>query len=102
MKGTANVVWRKGSVQSPKFGAWEFVIGDGSHSSPINNDVHLSAFVSWMEKYPAVHWNTKAKDKECNPDISTKIELADFGSVSAKFHLMPLENVIKFELASNE
>ena len=29
MKGTANVVWRKGSVQSPKFGAWEFVIGDG-------------------------------------------------------------------------
>ena len=80
----------------------EFVIGDGSHSSPINNDVHQTAFVSWMEKYPAVHWNTKAKDKECNPDISTKIELADFGSVSVKFHLISLENVIKFELARNE
>ena len=78
----------------------EFVIGDGSHSSPINSDVHQSAFVEWMEKHPTVHWNTKAKDKECNPDISTKIELADFGSVSVKFHLMSLENVISFELAS--
>ena len=80
----------------------EFVIGDGSHSSPINNDVHQSAFVSWMEKYTAVDWNTKAKDKECNPDISTKIDLADFGNISVKFHLIPLENVISFELASDK
>ena len=80
----------------------EFVIGDGSHSSPINNNVHQSAFVSWMEKYPAVHWNTKAMEKECNPDISTKIELADFGNISVKFHLISLENVIDFELAGDK
>jgi hypothetical protein len=55
-----------------------------------------------MEKYPAVHWNTKAMEKECNPDISTKIELADFGNISVKFHLISLENVIDFELAGDK
>jgi len=78
----------------------EFVIGDGSNSSPINSDAHQSAFDAWMEKYSVVDWNTKAKAKECNPDISTKIELADFGTISVKFHLMSLENVISFELSN--
>jgi len=80
----------------------EFVIGDGSHSSPMNSDAHQSTFGAWMDQYPAVNWNTKARDKECNPDISTKIELAGYGTVSVKFHLMSLENVIKFELESDK
>ena len=81
----------------------EFVIGDGSHLSPMNSDAHQSAFDAWMEQYPAVKWDTKAKDKECNPDISTdKIELDNYGTISVKFHLMSLEKVIMFELEKDK
>ena len=50
-----------------------------------------------MERHPRASWNTKALDKRCNPDVSTKLELFDHGSASVKFHLMPLEEVIEFE-----
>ncbi|KAL7496221.1 hypothetical protein ACHAWT_009974 [Skeletonema menzelii] len=75
----------------------EFVIGDGKHNSPINDEVHATALDAWMRRYPCVAWNTKACHKECNPDVSFKMELCDYGKVSVKFHLMPLEAVIKFE-----
>ncbi len=75
----------------------EFVIGDGKHKSPINDEVHATALGGWMRKYPSVAWNTKAYHKECNPDVSFKMELCDHGRVSVKFHVMPLEAVIKFE-----
>ena len=75
----------------------EFVIGDGTHKSPINDEVHATTLGAWMQKYPSVAWNTKAYHKECNPDVSFKMELCDHGRVSVKFHVMPLEDVITFE-----
>jgi predicted metalloenzyme YecM len=76
----------------------EFVIGDGTHMSPKNGQVHQSALKAWMDEHPCVTWNSKAIEKVCNPDVSTKIELPDYGHVSVKFHLISLENVIKVEL----
>ena len=96
---------KKGSPYPAGLEHVEFVIGsndEDSSLSPLNSKVHQSAFASWMEKYPAVDWNTKAKDKECNPDISTKMELSDFGTISVKFHLMSLEKVIRFELENEK
>jgi len=74
----------------------EFVIGDGTYKSPMNDEVHATALEGWMRKYP-ISWNTKACQKKCNPDVSLKMELCDYGRVSVKFHLIPLEAVIKFE-----
>jgi|SaaInl74LU_5_DNA_1037368.scaffolds.fasta_scaffold25523_2 hypothetical protein len=74
----------------------EFVIGDGTHKSPMNDEVHATVLEGWMRKYP-ISWNTKACQKKCNPDVSLKMELYDYGRVSVKFHLIPLEAVIKFE-----
>ena len=80
----------------------EFVIGDGSHRSALNDGVHQTALNAWIERFPSVSWNTKAIDKACNPDVSTKLELNDYGKVSVKFHLLPLEDVIKFEVDTEE
>jgi len=76
----------------------EFAIGDGMYKSPMNDDSHQHALLSWMECYPSVSWNTKALHKKCNPDVSTKLDFADHGKVSVKFHLIPLEDVIEFEV----
>ena len=97
-------------VPSPKDGSLyvaglehvEFVIGDGSHRSALNDGVHQTALNAWIERFPSVSWNTKAIDKACNPDVSTKLELNDYGKVSVKFHLLPLEDVIKFEVDTEE
>mmetsp|Transcript_14579 Transcript_14579/g.35127 ORF Transcript_14579/g.35127 Transcript_14579/m.35127 type:complete len:93 (-) Transcript_14579:30-308(-) len=66
----------------------EFAIGDGKCKSPINSRESQHHLKSWMEQYPSVPWKIKALDKQCNHG----------GKKSAKFHLMPLEDVIKFEL----
>ena len=79
----------------------EFVIGDGSHKSPINSDAHRTALAEWMSTYPTISWHTKAQDKKCNPDVTSKLNIPRYGNVSAKFHLMPLEEVIKFEKSSD-
>mmetsp|Transcript_22738 Transcript_22738/g.47206 ORF Transcript_22738/g.47206 Transcript_22738/m.47206 type:complete len:425 (-) Transcript_22738:3956-5230(-) len=76
----------------------EFVIGDSTHMSPTNHQVHQSVLKAWMDKHPSVEWDTRAITKDCNPDVSMKIELPDYGHVSVKFHLVSLENVIKVEL----
>lgn len=76
----------------------EFVIGGLAHESPVNNGAHRTVLESWMERHPAVSWNTKAINKKCNPDVSMKMELGEHGKVSIKFHLMPLEKVIEFEI----
>jgi len=77
----------------------EFVIGGSTDcKSPMNDDTHGEVLNSWMERYPEVSWNAKALHKQCNPDISTKLEIHDYGKVSIKFHLMPLEEVIEFEV----
>ena len=92
---------KEGSAYKAGLEHVEFVVEDeagGLISSPLNDETHQNALNRWMEKYPSVSWNTKALSKECNPDISTKMELDVYGTVSIKFHLMPLEDVIKFEL----
>jgi predicted metalloenzyme YecM len=69
-------------------------------SSPLNDAVHQSTLGDFMAQYPTVKWNTKAKDKDNNPDVSLKIELDDlFGVCSVKFHLMPLARVIEYEIS---
>ena len=83
----------------------EFVIGDHDadaggtqhYKSPMNDEVHATVLTAWMRKYPNISWNTKALNKQCNPDVSLKLDLPDYGRVSVKFHLTPLETVIKFE-----
>lgn len=77
----------------------EYVIcGDNKPSSPQNDNTHQTILNEFMRKFPTFEWNTKAKDKETNPDVKTNIELADFGTCSVKFHLMPLDEVIKYEI----
>ncbi|KAL9182651.1 hypothetical protein ACHAXT_013303 [Thalassiosira profunda] len=79
----------------------EFVIGDGSCASPRNGAVHEEALTAWMERHPSVPLSAKAIGKDCNPDVSLKMELGDYGKVSMKFHLIALEDVIKFETGDN-
>jgi predicted metalloenzyme YecM len=69
-------------------------------SSPVNDAVHQSTLGDFMAQHPTVKWNTKAKDKDTNPDVSLKIELDElFGVCSVKFHLMPLARVIEYEIS---
>jgi len=75
----------------------EFVIGDRTCTSPWNNDTHHEILKDFQQTHSKVPWNTKAMDKEVNPDISVKIALDGFGTCSAKFHLMALEDVIAAE-----
>lgn len=75
----------------------EFVIGDCTCTSPWNDDIHQATLQDFQQKHPKVPWNTKAINKEVNPDISLKLTLDEFGTCSAKFHLMTLEDVIAAE-----
>ena len=97
-------------IPSPKVGSpyisglehVEFVIGNrllSDNYSPINDNHHQSTLQAWMDTFPSVSWNIKALNKYCNPDVSTTLDLPDYGDkvVSVKFHLLPLEDVIKFE-----
>jgi ubiquitin-conjugating enzyme E2 J2 len=80
----------------------EFVISlkeDNQASSPVNDNIHESKLNDFMEQYPGIVWNTKAKDKEVNPDVSLQVELDEFGLCSVKFHLWPLAEVIKYEIS---
>lgn len=73
--------------------------------SPLNDDVHQQAFQTLMKLHPHLPWNTKAmKSKAINPDISLSMELRDVTTsserrrtCSAKFHLVPLADVIASE-----
>jgi predicted metalloenzyme YecM len=77
----------------------EFTIGDLDSITPINNDIHQFKLQKLMEEHSDIRWNTKAKDKRINPDVSMKLNLsAEFGQCSVKFHLLPLEDVVKFEI----
>ncbi len=75
----------------------EFVIGDGSHASPMRSEAHHIALTGWMDLYSSTNWNRKALNKACNPDVNVKLSVPKYGAVSVKFHLIPLEDVIKFE-----
>lgn len=79
----------------------EFVIGDdendngGTVKSIEEQKLVLEDF---MNKYPAIEWNTKAIDKPVNADVSLQVELGeDFGVCSIKFHLLPLSKVVECE-----
>ena len=93
----------------------EFVIGnneiqngDGSCSpattnvvTPRNDHLHQFTLDDFIKRHSSLQWNTKAKTKAINPDISLKIDLEDFGTCSVKFHLMPLAKVIDYEKEHN-
>lgn len=78
----------------------EFVIGDSNDTSPMNSTIHQTKLQTFMEEHPEIKWNTKAMNKEVNPDVSCKVKLEEFGMCSVKFHLMPLSKVIEYEIAS--
>ncbi|KAL3761799.1 hypothetical protein ACHAWU_001315 [Discostella pseudostelligera] len=92
---------KDGSPYQPGLEHVEFVLGDGAHNSPVNSEAHQIALTDWMSRYPSITWNVKALDKACNPDISTSFGIAKYGTVTVKFHLIPLEDVIKFETISD-
>ncbi|CAB9509344.1 YecM protein [Seminavis robusta] len=93
----------------------EFVIHNNSttttrsdqYPSPVNGAHHQAAFDDLMRQRPNVPWDTRARNKEINPDISLKLELqlqnsptctkSDAKQCSVKFHLVPLDKVIEFE-----
>eukprot|EP00555_Chaetoceros_dichaeta_P014576 CAMPEP_0198271018 /NCGR_PEP_ID=MMETSP1447-20131203/47473_1 /TAXON_ID=420782 /ORGANISM="Chaetoceros dichaeta, Strain CCMP1751" /LENGTH=450 /DNA_ID=CAMNT_0043963389 /DNA_START=12 /DNA_END=1364 /DNA_ORIENTATION=- len=78
----------------------EFVVSSAENEqlSPRNDSTHQKILNEFMAMCPCFEWSTKAKDKEMNPDVSTKIELPIFGTCTVKFHLMPLAEVIKYEI----
>ena len=73
----------------------EFVIPSPTKdlTSPWNDEKHQQAFQHLQAKHPDVKWNTKATQKEINPDLSVQVE----GVGSAKFHLVALKDVIEAE-----
>ena len=78
----------------------EFVIvtsPEDQPDSPRNDATHQSLLDLFMKKAPSIKWDTRAKQKEINPDVSLKFQLEQFGKCSAKFHLMPLADVIEYE-----
>ena len=80
----------------------EFVIGESSDHSlhtPINNTAHETALEKIMSEHSDIEWNTKASSKKVNPDVSLKLSLSSFGTCSVKFHLLPLEKVIEYEIS---
>lgn len=93
-------------IPSPKVGSpytrglehVEFVIGDKDTTTPINDTMHQSKLEIFMGKHSEIKWNVKAKDKTINPDVSMKLDLPMFGRCSVKFHLMPLEKVVEYEI----
>jgi predicted metalloenzyme YecM len=97
-------------IPSPKVGSpyhaglehVEFVIGDESQKSPMSSEAHHVALTDWICRYPAVSWSSKALDKVCNPDVSTRLGIPKYGTIAVKFHLLPLEDVIKFEDSSDK
>ena len=97
-------------IPSPKEGSFystglehvEFTLGtEGVDcTSPINDINHQSKLQAFMEEHPEIkNWNEKALTKDVNPDVSIKIDLPEFGICSVKFHLLPLEKVIEYELS---
>lgn len=86
----------------------EFVIDTPSAAtatSPLNDSTHQSTLDAFMAAHSlsssssSIQWNTKAKTKQINPDISLKLDLEEeqFGMCSVKFHLMALRHVIEWE-----
>jgi len=83
----------------------EYVISTGENkpSSPRNDETHERILNDFMTQFPGIEWKTKAKNKELYPDVSTKVELPNFnGTYSVKFHLMPLAEVIRYEIDNNK
>jgi len=93
---------KDGSVYSTGLEHVEFALGTkGDNISPVNNTNHQSKLQGFMEEHPQIqNWNVKALRKDVNPDVSVKIDLPEFGTCSVKFHLMPLEKVIEYELSN--
>lgn len=82
----------------------EYVIGNSQNdsTSPANDEQHQATLEQWLHKHPHVEWDTKALHKESNPDVSVKLALPLVDPASAKFHLLPLEKVIQFEVKASE
>ena len=79
----------------------EYVIGkEGDIISPINDANHQVKLQKFMEEHPEItSWNKKAMMKDINPDVSMALNLPHFGKCSVKFHLVPLEKVIEYEVS---
>lgn len=97
-------------IPSPKVGSpyrkglehVEYVVGnEGDIIHPINDAYHQAQLQKFMEGHPEItSWNKKAMMKSINPDVSMTLNLPHFGKCSVKFHLVPLENVIEYEIST--
>ena len=68
----------------------EVVIGP-----PEAEPVGHQPLVEFMQRHPHLDWNVEALHKDCNPDVSLRVNQ----STTVKFHLVPLLNVIEWEAA---
>ena len=92
---------KEGSAYKSGLEHVEYVLKCGDEKRPIsprNDETHQTVLDSFMAEFPNFQWNKKGKDKELNPDVATKIELSEFGICGIKFHLMPLSEVIEYEI----
>lgn len=55
-------------------------------------------FESFMANHPSLSWDTRARNKKNNPDVSLKFKHSP-KNISVKFHHKPLEEVIEIEQA---
>jgi len=73
----------------------EFVIGGASKLSESCSEQAL--LIEFMEKYPAIQFDTRALQKDINADVGLSFNVAG-EKVSAKFHIHPLYEVVEIEI----
>jgi len=94
-------------VPAPKEGSYyetglehaEFVIPSVCDTPSSEEFDHRGVLEDFAKTKPELGWSFKATGKECNPDVSLKVDLKDagFGVSTVKFHLLPLPAVIEWE-----
>jgi pantothenate kinase len=83
----------------------EFVIPSNAGGDPSSAGFdHATVLRNFAREHKGVEWSFKATMKECNPDISVKVDMKDkgVGAATAKFHLVPLPTVIEWEKKSKQ
>ena len=99
-------------IPSPKIGSWypfgiehfEFVLlkddGDDEIFTTKNSTGHKSKLEKYTLKHEKATWIMKDINKELNPDVSIKLPSSNGQTMTVKFHLIALEQVISYEIAN--
>eukprot|EP00290_Baffinella_frigidus_P056991 CAMPEP_0180374566 /NCGR_PEP_ID=MMETSP0989-20121125/22080_1 /TAXON_ID=697907 /ORGANISM="non described non described, Strain CCMP2293" /LENGTH=208 /DNA_ID=CAMNT_0022371983 /DNA_START=172 /DNA_END=800 /DNA_ORIENTATION=+ len=73
----------------------ELVVGGGAGGAGIPRDT-AEPLRDLMRKHPSADWDARALDKHLNPDVSLALP---GGGGSVKFHALPLDEVVRIEIA---